>query len=227
MERKCASKAYAVWTGISFAVIALSLGICVLVYRHRWDIRFIALKVIRQRKVHLDKEDTKVYEYDAFVAFDQEDYKWVSEELMQNLEQPEGHSEEQGRYFKLCIHNRDWEYGTRITENIVESVLNSRKTILVLTPSFVQSYWCDYELQMARMRCFEEGRDIIIVIMLQPVDAASMNHTLRTLIKTVTYLEWRTHDIDRKVFWEKLKRSLNKKDTKAPVCECGRKEYKD
>ena len=108
-----------------------------------------------------------------------------------------------------------------------ESVLNSRKTILVLTPSFVRSYWCDYELQMARMRCFEEGRDIIIVIILKPVAASNMNHTLRTLVKTVTYLEWPDNDIDRNVFWEKLRRSLHKKDTKAQVCECGRKVFKD
>ena len=68
--------------------------------------------------------------------------------------------------------------GNVIEENIIESINQSFKTILVLTTNFVKSEWCEFELQMARMRCFDEGRDIIIVIMLEPVSALHMSTTL-------------------------------------------------
>ena len=190
---------------------------------------FFCLRFFRGRKVYQELIDQKAYQYDAFVAYHSNDTEWVKDQLLAHLEHPED-EQDGGRHrsnFKLCCHERDFIPGTPIVENIVESINNSQKTILVVTNSFVESNWCDFELQMARMHSFEEGRDIIIVIMLEPVPAAKMSATLEAEIKKVTFIEWPEDVRDQAAFWKKLRTTLKRKDTRDPVCECGRTVYRE
>ena len=55
--------------------------------------------------------------------------------------------EENGK--KVCVDFRDFTPGVPITENIVEAIVESKVTILVLTPSFIESEWCKYESRHA------------------------------------------------------------------------------
>ncbi|CAG5122545.1 unnamed protein product, partial [Candidula unifasciata] len=47
----------------------------------------------------------------------------------------------------LLVHGRDFVAGTSIPANIFRAVAESRRTLAVLTRSFVESYWCNFELQ--------------------------------------------------------------------------------
>ena len=94
--------------------------------------------------------DKTIYEFDAFVAFNGEDIKWVKDELITRMEECAN--------LRLCIHHRDFQLGVPIEENIVEAIAKSKKTILVITEKFARSNWCKFEVQMARQRLFEEGR---------------------------------------------------------------------
>jgi hypothetical protein len=53
--------------------------------------------------------------------------------------------------FKLCIHERDFIPGNDIASNITSAVHNSRKTVVVMSQNYRQSYWCMFEYNMARM----------------------------------------------------------------------------
>ena len=121
------------------------------------------------------------------------------------------------------MHQRDWLAGISIEENIVESIQNSRKTILVLSRRFATSGWCDFETQMAKLRSFEEGQDIIVVIMLEHIPAAELTGTLRIIVRTLNYLEWPVDEDQQRLFWEKLRRALRKGPPLLPQCQCGRK----
>ena len=218
--QKCRSKTYIVATTVSLAVFVVVLGVLIFVYRHRWDVKFFCLKLVRNRKIYQDLLDHNMYKYDAFVVYDTEDHAWIDSELIPHLENPSEVDGRQEPKFTLCVHHRDFMPGTLIEENIIDSIQLSSKTILVLSNNFVASRWCEFELQIARTKCIEEGRDNIVVIILEAVPAAAMSSTLASLIRRVTYLEWPPHQAGKEEFWTKLRESLRRRDTKNPVCSC-------
>jgi toll-like receptor 13 len=52
----------------------------------------------------------------------------------------------------LCIQYRDFEVGKLIVDNIVESMKESRKVILVMSNAFATSEWCHFEVLLAHER---------------------------------------------------------------------------
>ena len=198
---------------VSSAIVVIAASI--FVYRHKWDIRFFVLQFVIKRKSTYQEldDDMDNYEYDAFVAYHSDDRNWVIKELMKNLEDnsDEGLNETTLPSFRLCIHERDFVPGLPIQENILKSIDSSRKTILVISQKFVTSSWCDYEFQMARMRSIDKARDIIIAILLGPVEADKLfSTTLGKIIRRNTYIEWNDDPTGRNEFWMRLRRAIAK-----------------
>ena len=109
-----------------------------------------------------------------------------------------------GSYYSLCIHERDWLPGNLISWNIVNSVQNSRRTILILSKEFIQSIWFQVEFHTAYYQMLEDKMDRLIVVVrgeLPPRD--QMDKDLVFLLTTKTYLVW-----GEKWFWEKLRYAL-------------------
>ncbi len=80
----------------------------------------------------LDGCDGEDKEFDVFVSHASEDEPWTLE-LIEELET---------RGIKVFFHQRDFEGGMSIIENITEAVNKSKRTICVLLPSFVASPMC-------------------------------------------------------------------------------------
>ena len=109
-------------------------------------------------------------------------------------------ADEQGDYFKLCIHERDWLPGQLISWNIINSVRNSRRTILVLSKSFIESIWFKIEFHTAYYQMLEDKMDRLIVIVKGELpDKEHLDKDLAFLLSTKTYLVW-----GEKWFWEKV-----------------------
>jgi hypothetical protein len=70
------------------------------------------------------------FKYDAFIV------EWVQEHLLPPLEHAGLH---------ICIDSRDFEIGTPSLVNMQNAVRQSRKTLLVLTPNWVESEWTEFE----------------------------------------------------------------------------------
>ena len=175
------------------ALVIVITGVSVFLYRHRWDVRFFFIKFVEKRNVYIEREGfRRLFEYDAFVAYHNADLNWVRHELFKNLDTEGGEAdlEDQSTRFRLCIHDRDFTPGVPIEDNIVRAIENSRKTILVLSQKFLTSGWCEFELQIARMESFDKGRNLIIVVMLEPLKIENMSKSLRLLIRRNTYIEW-------------------------------------
>ncbi len=98
---------------------------------------------------------------------------WLKSELVPHLEESEHH-----RPLKLCIHNRDWLGGTPIEDNILMSIKRSRQTIVLLSQRFINSNWCQFELQMARLESIDKGQELIIVVALEDIPVSQMTSTL-------------------------------------------------
>ena len=175
------------------ALVIVITGVSVFLYRHRWDVRFFFIKFAAKRNVYIERKIyRRVFEYDAFVSYHNNDVDWVRDELYKNLDEEGGEQNlvDNLARFKLCIHARDFTPGIPIEDNIVRAIETSRKTILVLSKHYLTSGWCEFELQMALMESFDKGRNLIIVVMLEPLNIEQMSKSVKLLIRRNTYIEW-------------------------------------
>lgn len=181
------------------------------------------------RRLREKEENCK---YDAFISYNSSDELWVMNELLPNLEG-------NGSSFKICLHHRDFEPGRYIIDNIVSAVYSSRKTICVVSRNFLSSEWCSLEIQLASYRLFDEHRDVLLLVFLEPISERQLSsyHRMRRVMLKKTYLQWPGSDCTNPpqaqgLFWTQLRRAIgtssrieceekgtrvaNNKDTGAP-----------
>ncbi|KAF6716595.1 Toll-like receptor 13 [Oryzias melastigma] len=153
-----------------------------------------------------DKEEN--CQYDAFISYNSSDEEWVMDYLVPNLE---GNKSP----FKLCLHHRDFELGRDIVDNIVNAVYSSRKTVCVVSRSFLCSEWCSLEIQLASYRLFDEHRDVLLLVFLEPISERQLSsyHRMRKVMLKKTYLQWPGPDTTnllqaQELFWSQLRRAI-------------------
>ncbi|KAK2152747.1 hypothetical protein LSH36_320g05002 [Paralvinella palmiformis] len=207
------------------AFVVLVFALSIFIYRHKWDIKFWLIGRVIDRKAKRDEAERGVvrYRYDAFVSYHQKDIEWVIGVLLPEVEGCEANQ------MRLCLHHRDFEPGAPIEENIVQSIKNSRKTLLVVSRQFLTSHWCHFEIQMARTKSFDIGRDVIVPILIEPaleiMKDPNLSKTLLNIFRRRTYLEWPSDPLDqaaRIAFRDSLHRVLRCPISRRIRCECGR-----
>ncbi|XP_033755387.1 toll-like receptor 1 [Pecten maximus] len=189
-------------------VMAVVLSVCLLViivigallYKYRWHIRYyVYLCCVRRGYKRISEEDN--FHFDAFVAYNSDDRTWVLTKLMPFLEKQQK--------FRLCLHDRDFDPGKLIADNIVENMRKSRKLILILSNSFTSNEWCKFELLMAQSRFLEEGPSTLILVMLERVSVHQMSEPLSVLLQHKSTIEWTNDLTGRNLFWNELLSSIN------------------
>ncbi|CAJ1084233.1 toll-like receptor 13 [Xyrichtys novacula] len=149
------------------------------------------------------------HRYDAFISYNVDDEAWVFREMLPVLEGEQG--------WRLCLHHRDFQPGKAIIENIMDAIYSSRKTICVISRSYLESEWCSKEFQMASFRLFDEQKDVLILLFLEeiPDQQLSPYYRMRKLVKKRTYLSWPRAGGHTGVFWQNVCRALEMEDTPA------------
>ncbi|GAB0089574.1 hypothetical protein DMENIID0001_041410 [Sergentomyia squamirostris] len=145
--------------------------------------------------------------YDAFISYSHKDEDFIADTLVPELEFR--------RKLNLCIHRRDWTVGDFIPDQIIRSVEESRRTIIVLSPKYVESVWGKMEFRVANQVAVKENISRVIVILYGDIDINNLNEDLKTYIDMNTYIKW-----GDPWFWERLHYALktikttktNKKD---------------
>ncbi|XP_061163833.1 toll-like receptor 2 [Saccostrea echinata] len=191
---------YVVAAAAVSAALALVVIIGSVIYYYRWHIKYyIYLMRARKRGYEpLPGEDD--FMYDVFVAYHSNDRVWVISELIPCLEKKEN--------LRLCLHDRDFDVGKLIIDNITENIHGSRKVVLLLTNNFVRSRWCTFEMTLAQALDVEGGRSSLVVVMLENIEIQNMCNSLHILLKTTTFLEWPTDKSVRELFWRRLVASV-------------------
>src|SRR6218665_2451500 len=141
------------------------------------------LQVSARKKAgrYIGEEELDVYTFDVFVGYSRSDSNWVITQLLPRLEHECN--------LRLCIHERDWLPGRDIAENIMESIDNSRKTLLIVSNAFALSPWCHFELTMAQTRLMEEDRDSLVLILLEEIADCNLTLRLQIHMQPPTYIQ--------------------------------------
>ncbi|NWI69619.1 TLR6 protein, partial [Todus mexicanus] len=151
------------------------------------------------------EEQESVLQFHAFISYSERDSLWVKNELIPNLEKGEGR-------VQLCQHERNFIPGKTIVENIINCIEKSYKSIFVLSPNFVQSEWCHYELYFAHHKLFSENSNSLILILLEPIAPhviPARYHKLKALMAKRTYLEWPKERSKHPLFWANLRAAIS------------------
>ncbi|KAF7698353.1 hypothetical protein HF521_004863 [Silurus meridionalis] len=162
----------------------------------------------RARRSQQQAEDLEGIRFHAFISYSQRNANWVIEQLVPKLE---GEDPTTQNRLRLCLQDRDTTPGTFIHENIQHCIEQCKYCIFVLSPHFVKNVWCNYELYLASHKQIEQGKDKIILILLEPLPTyliSSDYPNLKKLMARRTYLEWPQDKAKQRLFWANLRVAL-------------------
>ncbi|XP_076467476.1 toll-like receptor 4 [Babylonia areolata] len=185
---------------ISFFILVFLFFIAV--FGYRWHIRLWLYTLCRGRHGRSRRQAERLlhgFRYDIFLSYAEEDRDWVHDELLPVLEQQWG--------LRVCVHERDFLPGKHIMENISDSMEASDRFIMVFSPHFAGSQWCQFEVKMCQSMVMERD-DVMIVVMLQETGRRALTITMMAILHTTTYLQWTDQDSARVSFWGRLRLAL-------------------
>lgn len=113
--------------------------------------------------------------YDVFVSYSHDDKWWVHEWLLPRLTE---------RGLTVCIDTSDFEVGVPTLVNIEQAVSRSDRTILVLTPAWVESEWTEFESILAGTEDPAARRQTLLPLLLEDCDIPKR-------LQTITYADFR------------------------------------
>ncbi|XP_040822206.1 toll-like receptor 6 [Ochotona curzoniae] len=214
-ELSCSPALLMATIGATLLVLAVSLTFFCIHLDVPWYLRMVCQWTqARYRARHIPLEELqRTLEFHAFISYSEHDSAWVKSELVPNLEKAG---------LQLCLHERNFVPGKSIVENIIDCIEKSYKSIFVLSPHFVQSEWCHYELYFAHHNLFHEGANNLILILLEPIPQNSLPskfHKLRALMTQRTYLEWPEEKSKHGLFWANIRAAFNPKLTSVTVTQ--------
>ena len=201
LEKNCKSYIGLIISMICLVVVVVTAIFGVIVYRYRWKIRYLYYITKGQYfgyKTLRRKDDENIYEYDAFISYAEEDREFAVHKMIENIEKND---------IRLCFHSRDFTPGFDIAENITNAIHNSRKTVCVLSPAFLASYWCTYELNIARMESIysRQGENTLFLIVFGNIKACDLPLTIMDLVDKKSYIEYPDDPQGDVVFWRKVR----------------------
>lgn len=140
--------------------------------------------------------------YDVFVSYSEQNRSWILNEFIPNIEKRES--------INVCLHERDFTVGLGILENIISCMDQSRCLLMLISEDFIQSQWCQFEMNLAQHRLLETRREKLILVLLEDIPLRKQPRTLKYLMRTKTYIKWpQNGGIDEKIlFWRRLKKAL-------------------
>ncbi|XP_071175259.1 toll-like receptor 4 [Mytilus edulis] len=182
-----------------FGIITAMIFSSALVIYKRWKLRYLYYTAkMKYTSIENGDEDSREYDYDAFISYSDEDRMFVINDCIKNLELD--------RNLKLCIHERDFIPGHDITNNIVRAIQTSRKTICIITRSFLKSDFCMFELNMAKMESTHSrnGKNILVLVFNEKLSSKDLPLHLYEHIQKQSYIQYQNNEIVNAFFWEKI-----------------------
>ncbi|XP_007436639.1 toll-like receptor 2 [Python bivittatus] len=194
----------AIAVSITAIVVILTMVLCWW-FNVPWYLK-ATFQILHSRYRASRSQPLREFVYHAFISYSCSDAEWVRRELLQRLEASTPP-------YRVCIHERDFTPGRWIIDNIIENIENSRKIIFVLSRSFVDSDWCNYELYFAHQRAVGLSFEDVVLVVKEAIDPQALPNKfckLRKMLSKKTYLEWPPEPNRQAFFWVQLTSVLGK-----------------
>jgi hypothetical protein len=136
------------------------------------------IEMLSESKPPETPQPSDEFRYDAFISYSHKDNAWVRNTLLPHLER-EG--------LRVCIDFCDFEPGAPSLTEMERAVLQSWKTLLVLTPQYLASEWAEFENILASTLDPAARRRRVIPLLLKPCE-------LPLRIRALTYLDFTNPD---------------------------------
>ncbi|KAJ7326667.1 hypothetical protein JRQ81_016426 [Phrynocephalus forsythii] len=192
----------------SIVIAAVASFLCVR-FHVPWYLKMIWQWIQVKHRIWKSKPEDMLrnVQFHAFVSYSEHDSDWVKNVLIPNLEKEDGS-------IQICQHERNFVAGKSILGNIIDCIEKSYKSIFVLTPNFVQSEWCHYELYFADQNLLSKDHDRLILVLLESIPTyiiPERYHKLKALMARRTYLEWPKERSKQGLFWANLRAAIQVK----------------
>jgi hypothetical protein len=96
--------------------------------------------------------------YDVFISYSSRDADWVRGWLLPQLE---------AASLQVCIDYRDFDVGAPSLENMEQAAERSAKTLIVITPNWVESEWTNFEALLTQTQDPAARRRRVVPLMLE------------------------------------------------------------
>ena len=195
--------------------------LAVVCYRGRWYIRYWTIKYPRKltQRVTNDPERQKLLghglTHDAYVIYHDNDRGFVRGEILEFMENKNN--------YKLFIWDRDFEAVDQSVGIVVDNISNSNHVIVVISRSFLNDQWCDFQLAVSFDRQIELKRNFITLILREDIDKKMLSKTWCVLLTKTPTAEWceRKNDIRRKLFEQQILTNVPCNQPKLDVTNSG------
>jgi hypothetical protein len=132
------------------------------------------------------------FKYDVFISYKHDDIEWVQKELIPKLEQAG---------LKICLDDVEFLAGGAAIVSMQDAVEQSRRTLLVLTPRYMQSHWTRFEMLATRTLDPDAMQRRTVPLLVEKVEK------LPLLLSMLTYVDLTRADNQERA-WDLLIRSL-------------------
>ncbi|XP_067657908.1 toll-like receptor 4 [Haliotis asinina] len=167
-------------------IIGFTIG-----YRHRWKIRY--MYYVSRSKYRVQQAEDDDFQYDVFVSYASSDRRFVIDSLLPELETK--------RELRVWIHDRDSIPGDQIADTIVDVVRKSRKTLVLVSPSFLVSHWGEFVFNMARLEGNDRRLSVLLVVMYKYAPISALWKDMSVMVRNNNYLEYTEDPHGKVVFW--------------------------
>ena len=173
-------------------LLGLIVIVAVLLYKYHREVKVFMYTHFNWHPFDCIDDSNPNKIYDAFISYSGSDFEWVVNTLQKRLE---SHKPP----YKLCFHHRDFIIGAPIVANILASVDQSKRMLVVLSSSYAKSDWCLMEFREAHRKVLEDRMNYLIIILFDDVDITELDEEIKAYLRTNTYVS-----ASDKWFWQKL-----------------------
>lgn len=138
------------------------------------------------------KLDDSNRKYDVFVAYTSKNAMFVEHELAPRLERRDPP-------YRVCLTCRDYDVDISYAQNTINSINNSKRTLMLVSNDFFCTEWFRYDFQINNHDVLKALSDRLIVVLMEKIDKKKLNCDLMFYSRSKKYLRY--HDAR---FWDKL-----------------------
>ncbi|XP_022090260.1 toll-like receptor Tollo [Acanthaster planci] len=197
---KVVLKSNVIALSVTSSVVFVFFVVTLVAVRYRFTIRVLLYTRLGFHWFHsLEDENEDEFVYDSYLAYSDENIKEAINVIGPRLE-------ERAPPYTLCLRHRDFPVGDSVATTIVESINTSKRTILLLSPSFLENEWRSLEFQAAHAQTLRDKRNRIIIVIVEEFSKDMTGEDLRLYMSASRCLK-----MTDPLFWDKLYFALPKK----------------